>query len=147
MRVTTKLRYALRAAVELARAYGTGPVMVERIATRQGISRKYLENLLSSMKSAGLVASVRGSKGGYVLAMPPDKVTPYDVAVAVEGEIAVVDCVSRPRSCDKRSTCPTRDLWVELTLQIRRTLNSMTLQDMVGRYNEKLEKQALMYNI
>ena len=133
--------------IELVRSYGTGPVMVEKIASRQSISRKYLENLLTSLKNAGLVTSVRGSKGGYALAIAPDKVTAYDVAVAVEGEITLVDCLGNPSFCPRKDLCPTRDLWEELSAQIRKTLESVTLQDMAGRYSEKLEGLSIMYHI
>ena len=147
MHVTTRLRYALRAAVELAMAYKTGPVMVEKIAEKQNISRKYLENLLVGLKNSGLIASVRGSRGGYELIVPPDQVTAYDIAVAVEGEIAVTDCVIHPGVCPEVETCPTRDLWIELTMQIRRTLSSVTLKDLVQNYKEKIERLSLMYYI
>lgn len=147
MRGTTKLRYALRAMVELARTYGMGPVMVETIALKQSISRKYLENLLTNLRNAGLVSSVRRSKGGYVLAIAPDKVTAYDVAVAVEGEIAVMDCVAHPGSCPKQELCPTMELWTDLSMQIRRILDAVTLQELMERYSKKLETISAMYYI
>ncbi len=146
MKLSTKVRYGVRAMIELALHYGSGPVLVDTIANRQEISRKYLENLLVVLKNAGLVRSIRGSKGGYVLAKSPHLITVEDIAVAIDGPVRLLDCIDEPDRCPRSTTCTTHDLWKELTEQLRSTMRKKTLQDLVDEAKEKME-QVYMYYI
>ena len=93
MKLSTKGRYSVTALYELALHYGEGVVPLKTIAKTQGISENYLEQLMVPMRRAGLVESVRGAQGGYTLALPPEEVTIGRIITAVEGPIALVDCL------------------------------------------------------
>src|SRR2546423_15483289 len=90
MRVSAKVDYAVRAAIELATAEPGRPIKGDRIAQAQGVPLKFLENILSELRHAGLVRSQRGAEGGYWLARPPEEISVADVIRAVEGAIADV---------------------------------------------------------
>ena len=93
MKVSTKSRYGMAAMVDLAEHFGKGPVALRSVAERQQVSEHYLEQLMSSLRHAGFVRSVRGAQGGYVLAKDPKDITAGDVVRAMEGPIAPVDCL------------------------------------------------------
>ncbi len=99
VRVTAKVDYAVRAAMELGRPGSTGPVKGDHISHAQSIPVKFLENILSDLKRGGLVASQRGADGGYWLARPPEAITVADVIRAVEGPLAAVRGV-QPQDLD-----------------------------------------------
>ena len=85
MQISTRGRYGLRAMFELARGFGQDPLLMSTVAERQGLSRKYLHTLLTTLKTAGLVRSVRGAGGGFVLARPPAEIKLSEVITALEG--------------------------------------------------------------
>jgi Rrf2 family protein len=131
MRVSAKVDYAVRAAIELAVAAGEGPVKGERIATAQAIPPKFLENILLDLRHAGLVASQRGIEGGYWLARPPEEITVADVIRAVEGPIASVRGV-RPDELEYTGSAePLREVWLDLRTALRGVLEHVTLADLV----------------
>ena len=147
MKLSTKGRYGARMMLDLAIHYGEGPVLLKDVAERQEISEKYLGHLIPSLKAAGLINSSRGAHGGYILAKPPQEITLGEVIRAVEGNLALVECVSAPKVCHRVGFCVTRDIWKELGNKMMGVLESTTLQDMVNRQGEKLKSQALVYNI
>jgi len=132
MRITTRGRYGLRAMVDLARHLGEGPVMMRQITERQRIPRKYLHSLLHDLHREGLIRSLRGSRGGYILARDPAEITALQILVALEGKISLVDCENRePRSmCAMYATCPTRQLWADLAALIGRHLDGVSLAEL-----------------
>ncbi|MHC4597933.1 MAG: RrF2 family transcriptional regulator [Planctomycetota bacterium] len=132
MKVSTRSRYGLRALVELAREFGKGPVFMETIAKRQDLSRKYLHALLTRLKTEGLVESKRGAQGGYHLARPPEEIRLNDVFRALEGTLAILDCVEDEGACDRSETCRARDVWSGLTGTIEDYLAGMTLADLLA---------------
>lgn len=132
MRVSAKVDYALRALLELAAA-PPGPVKGERLATAQEIPPKFLENILTELRRAEIVASQRGVEGGYRLAKPAAEISVADVVRALEGPIASVRGV-RPE--EVRYVGPARSLqplWVELRAGMREVLEGTTLADLVER--------------
>ena len=132
MRVSAKVDYALRAAIELAVA-APEQVKGERIATAQAIPQKFLENILADLRNGGLVASQRGADGGYRLARPPGEITVADVIRVVEGPIASVRG-ERPDALDYvGSAVPLRDTWIELRAAMRGVLEQTTLADLAER--------------
>lgn len=147
MKLSTKGRYAVRAMLDLAQHYGEGLVLIKDIARRQGVSERYLEHLFLTLKAAGLVNSVRGARGGFQLAYPPSQVKLIDVVRTCEGQLAVVECVSNPKSCRRSTHCATRDIWVELQMAMDGVLESVTLQDLVERQQRKEQVTTAMYNI
>jgi Rrf2 family protein len=132
MRLSTLGRYALRAMVDLAMHQNDAPILRKEIAERQGISSNYLAQLFLKLRRAGLVRSVLGPGGGYVLARSASEISAGDVLRAVEEQMAPVDCVDREHEapCHRADGCPTRTLWARLEEQIAWTLDSTTLADL-----------------
>ena len=131
MRVSAKVDYAVRAAVELAGA-ANGPLKGDRIATAQDIPLNFLENILLDMRQAGLIRSQRGREGGYWLARPADEVAIADVIRAVEGPLATVRG-ERPESLSFEGTAePLQELWVAVRANLRAVLETVTLADIVS---------------
>jgi Rrf2 family protein len=131
VRVSAKVDYAVRAAVELAAA-GEGPVKGERIAEAQQIPLKFLENILLELKHAGLVQSQRGAEGGYWLARPPAEIALAEVIRAVEGPIANVRG-ERPEQVEYAGASePLRDVWIAVRANLRAVLERVTVADVAG---------------
>jgi len=139
LRVSTKGHYGLKAMFDLARHYGEGPVSLKSIAERQHLSVQYLEQLIAVLKKAGLVESVRGARGGYVLAAPPRMIKVGDVVRALEGPVAPVDCVREidPKECDQADFCITRTVWEKIRNSVVQVMDSITLEDLCREAREK----------
>lgn len=137
MRISTRGRYGTRAMLDLALHYGEGPILVKDIARRQGISGRYLEHLLISLKAAGLVRSVRGTRGGYSLAKPPSQIKLGDIITALEGSTAPSECVDAPEAYPRAGLCVMHDVWAEVKVAVNNVLESTTLQEMAERQTEK----------
>ena len=137
MKLSTRGRYGVRAMLELAMNSGKGPVPLRDLASRQEISAKYLEQLLIPLKSAGLVKSVRGARGGYLLAREPELISLYDVVRSLEGPMAPVECVEDPNYCDRMGGCTVHLVWGEMGKMLVDFLSNMSLADLVERQKEK----------
>lgn len=133
MKLSTKGRYAVMALADLAAQDSPGPVTLAEIAERQEISLSYLEQLFAKLRRGGLVKSVRGPGGGYLLARPPGETRVADIIVAVDEPIRTTRCTpGQPFGCRSNETrCLTHDLWEELGNQIYHYLSSVTLADVV----------------
>lgn len=138
MQLTTKARYAIRAMVELALNYGLGPVKLKSIADSQNISLKYLEQVMTPLRVAGYVKTIKGSRGGYVLARPPEQVNIFELLQCVEGPLSLVDCLDSPGLCDRVDFCAPREMWFSVKNAIARELSSISLAELA-------EKQAQLY--
>ena len=147
MKLSTKARYGVRAMLILALDYGKGAVPLRSVADRQSVSVKYLEHLMVALKSAGLVRSVRGTHGGYCLARPPGQVDLREVVRALEGSIALVDCVDDPGVCDRSDGCAARDVWKRMEQAVSDVLCSTTLEDLVRNQAECDRPGPAMYQI
>ena len=147
MRLSTKARYGVRAMLSLALDYGRGPIPLKEVAEQQEISEKYLEHLMASLRSAGLVRSVRGTHGGYLLAKSPSQIRLDEVVRVLEGSIAPVECVDDASLCGRVGLCVTRDVWGELKEAMESVLASTTLQDLVERQKEREQSEETMYYI
>jgi len=146
MKLSTKGRYGTRLMLDLALHSDNGPVLLKDIAEREEISEKYLGQLVTPLKAAGLVNSSRGAHGGYNLAKAPKDITLKDVVRAAEGNLALVECVVTPKVCSRVSACVSRDIWDELSEKMSEFLESITLAEMVARYRKK-QQQPLAYSI
>ena len=133
MKLSTRGRYGTRLMVDLAQHYADGPIPLAEIAKRQDLSAKYLEQLIILLKGAGLIRSVRGRRGGYVLARKPGKISVGEIVETLEGKLAVVDCVLDPELCYRADGCPTRDIWVNMTDVIKKELFSLSLGDILAK--------------
>lgn len=140
MRLSTRGRYGVRLMLELALQNGNGPVFLKQIAERQGISERYLGQLLAPLKRAGLVHATRGAKGGYALAKAPAEISLQEILRCLEGPLCLVDCVDAPHLCDRSAACVSRDLWRDIAAGMSRTLTDTSLATMVER--EKGKKDA-----
>jgi Rrf2 family cysteine metabolism transcriptional repressor len=136
MKLSTRSRYGLRAILELAIEYGNKPMQIKTIAEREDISNKYLEQLMSILKSSGLVRSIRGPKGGYLLAKAPADIKVSDVFVALEGPMITVDCVDHPEFCVRCTDCVTRQVWTDIQTAMMGVLEAQTMQDLVDKANK-----------
>lgn len=147
IKLSTRVRYGTRAMLDLACHYGENPVLLKDVARRQNISLKYLDRILFSLKSAGLVKSLRGAKGGYLLSMHPAQITLKQVVEAFDGPIRIVGCINDKSYCQRVNTCATHDIWGELSKAIEATLKSTTLEDLIIRSREKKKSADNMYYI
>lgn len=123
--------------LELAINAGKGPVPLRDLASRQEISAKYLEQLLIPLKGAGLVKSVRGARGGYLLATDPANISLYDIVRSLEGPLAPVECVQDAQYCDRVGGCTVHMVWGEMGQILVDFLSRISLADMVLRQREK----------
>ncbi len=133
MKLSTRTRYGIRAIIELAEHYGFGPLQIKVIAERQEISMKYLEQLMAILKSAGLVRSIRGSKGGYLLAKAPNQIKLSDCFNCLEGSLITTECIEDESYCSRTADCVARGVWAEVQEAVMNVLRSITLQDLVDR--------------
>ncbi len=147
MKLSTKGRYGTRAMVDLALHYGQGNVLLKDIAKREGISDKYLEHLLTSLKVSGLIKSIRGAHGGYTLAKPPAQIKLSQVIKVLEGSIAPVECVDDPKMCPRTELCVTRNVWREIKRAMDEILESVSLKDLVEQEKKKEQNKNIIYNI
>ncbi|NOZ64061.1 MAG: Rrf2 family transcriptional regulator [Caldiserica bacterium] len=148
MKISTRARYGMRAMVDLAAHYRQRTVLLKDIAKRQGISERYLENIMRAFVAGGLVHSVRGRSGGFALAKPPEEISLSDVVQAVEGSFPLVKCVDNPESCKRTAICASHDIWKKLREAMMSVLGSTTLQDMVEIQKRKVLKlKTQMYYI
>lgn len=131
MRITAKVDYAVRAAVELAAA-PPGPMKGDALARRQGIPAKFLENILADLRRAGLVASQRGAEGGYWLAVPPAEVSVADIIRAVEGPLADVHGTSPEAVEYPGAATSLQRVWVATRAALRSVLEEVSLADIVS---------------
>lgn len=131
MKVNTKVRYGLRAILQIAEQYGGDPVPISAIAENQEISGKYLEQVVGALRRANLIVSRKGVRGGYTLGRAPVDITLWDVINALDAHPAPVDCVPDPKSCDRASDCLTRSIWTLLDARLKEFWTGFTLADLV----------------
>ena len=126
--------YGVRLMVELARHHGSGPVSLSEMADHETLPRPYLEQLVVSLRQAGLVTSTRGARGGYELARPPAAIRMSEVVTALEGPIAPMVCASDDphlaEMCDRTDYCTVNRLWLRVREAVVEALDSMTLNDL-----------------
>ena len=146
MKISTRTRYGTRLLVRLALDHGKGPVLLKDIAAGEGISEKYLGQIIILLKAKGLVVSFRGAKGGYSLAGDPSVITMKDVVDILEGGIGLVDCQVGPLNCQRSSFCVTRDLWADVSKKLASALEEVTLKDLADEFKDK-NNNVVMYNI
>jgi Rrf2 family transcriptional regulator, cysteine metabolism repressor len=137
MKLSTRTRYGMRAMLELAENFGRGPLQTRVIAKHQDISIKYLEQLMSLLKSADLVRSVRGAKGGYMLSKPPEKIKLGEVFDVFEGPVVTVECVANENYCARAADCIARRVWDEVQRAVKNVLQSTTLQDAIDKARDR----------
>jgi len=146
MRISTRSRYGARLMISLAENYGKGNLLLKDIAKYEGISEKYLSQIVIPLRRAGLLAGSRGLHGGYTLTKPPSKVTAKEVIEILEGDIAVIECLKDPKLCERFNNCSSMELWNMLNQKITEFLSSITLDDLVKIKKDK-ELKFIDYSI
>ena len=132
MKVTARERVGLRAMVEFARRYGVGPVSLTKVARAQDMPRPYLARVVASLRRSGLLSSVRGAHGGYMLTRDPSAITVGDVFRALEGSLMALDCMRTDgSSCDREPICAARPVWLTVIERVNETLDNTSLADIV----------------
>jgi Rrf2 family protein len=127
--VSTRSRYGLRFLVDLAQHGAEWPLDLGTVAERQGIPETYLAKLVVPLKSAGIVRSARGAKGGYELARAPGEITIQEVVEVLEGRASLLECTDRPELCARSGDCPTLPVWTGLEKVVRGYLGAITVGD------------------
>lgn len=139
MKISTKGRYGLRAFVDLARYSEEIPVSINSISERQDISEKYLEQLMTLLKKAGLVKSIRGAGGGYILAKSAEEISAGDVLRALEGNLEPVACAAyqEGEGCTSQDTCVTKYVWKKISDSIADTVDQIRISELVEESKQK----------
>ncbi|RFU71620.1 Rrf2 family transcriptional regulator [Peribacillus saganii] len=139
MKISTKGRYGLTIMIELARKHGEGPTSLKLIAQNNDLSEHYLEQLIAPLRNAGLVKSIRGAYGGYVLSRDPDKITSGDIIRVLEGPISPVEGIEDEEPAK-------RELWMRIRDAVKDVLDNTTLEDLAN-YKDTGEHDSYMYYI
>jgi len=131
MKLSTRSRYGTRLMLELAEHFHDGPVHLTTVARDQGISVKYLEQIIIPLKKANYVKSARGPKGGHFLAKPPEAITIGEIVALLEDGASLAECSDNPMVCERSAVCATRNIWQEAAQAMFDKLNGITLADMI----------------
>ncbi len=129
MMISTKGRYGLRLILDIAKESNGKPIPIKEVARRQSISDKYLEQIISQFSKAGLVKSIRGAQGGYILTRPANEITAGEVLRAAEGSIAPVECCEI--GCEHSDGCITYGLYKRIKDAVDGVVDSTTIADML----------------
>lgn len=137
MKISTKGRYALRLMLGIALRGEGEPASLRDIARQEGISDKYLEQIVTPLNRAGLVKSVRGAGGGYLLTRPTEEYTVGEILRVLEGELVPVACADAPEGCSRSEFCVTQEVWAQVAAAVANVVDNITLADLARRYREK----------
>ncbi|PKH45910.1 AsnC family transcriptional regulator [Dehalococcoides mccartyi] len=136
MKLSARGRHSMEAMFDLAVHYGEGPILIRDVAQRRKISEQYLAQLFIPLRIAGLVRSVRGANGGFVLARDPKKIKLSDIVKATEGSTSPSECVDDPRVCWRGEGCITRNVWLRIKKATDEILDSINLDNLVQQWKE-----------
>lgn len=145
MKLSIRSDYGARAVIDLAKRYGDGPVQSAEIAGREAIPEAYLEQLLTSLRKAGLIRSSRGPRGGHELARSPSTITFGDVVGALDGPFLSLDCLGEPDGESATTSALTREVWQSAADSARQVLDSTTIDELVQR--QRSRERRPMYHI
>lgn len=123
--------------IDIALNCEKGPVSLKDLAQRQGVSVKYLEQIIPALKAAGFIRSIRGASGGYTLAKSAHDIRILDIIHALEGSLAPTDCVDMPMICPRSKECATHEVWGKVRGAINDILGAQTLAELAKRQEEK----------
>lgn len=143
MKISTRLRYGLRLLLDLALHAENEPIPLKDVAERQNISLHYLRQLTLPLEASGIIRSMRGNRGGYVLGRSPEKISLLEVAQALEGPLHLTECVNDASFCNQFPECRTRKVWAELSSAIQQILAQKNLRDLVEERSENIDLPGL----
>jgi Rrf2 family protein len=132
MKLSTRGRYGTRLMIELTRHYGYGPISMSQIAKNQNIPIKYLEQLVIPLKKAKLIRSVRGPRGGHMLARAPEKISIWELLELLESKFTFADCLHDPNICENTDACPVRPVWGKALNLMMKHFKETSLKDVLG---------------
>lgn len=136
MRLSTKSRYGTRAVLDIALHGRNGPVTLKEMSRRQEVSRKYLGQIINHLLTAGILESIRGPQGGYVLSRPPDSIRLGEIIRALDGSVAPSRCVDNPGVCERNAKCVTREVWTQVKESVESVIDETTIADLVARQKD-----------
>ena len=142
MKLSTKTRYGTRVLIELALKENQGAISVSKISSNQKISVKYLEQILRTLRQADIVKSVRGPKGGHLLAKDPDKIYLGQIVRLFEGQTDLVNCVSFPENCAMAGECLVREAWQDATSVLYKKLDTISIASLVQKSDKNYQGAA-----
>ena len=142
MKLSTKTRYGTRILIELALMADQGAISVGKISSNQKISVKYLEQILRTLRQEGIVKSVRGPKGGHLLAKDPEKIYLGQIVRLFEGQTDLVNCVSSPENCAMAAECLVRDAWQDATSILYKKLDNISIASVIKNSDKNDQKAA-----
>lgn len=142
MKLSTRSRYGVRLMLSLAVSDTKSPVLLKDIAASEGISEKYLSQIIIPLKGKGLVSALRGAHGGYLLNRAASDIKLREIIEPLEGDLSLVECVGSPHICDRSVACVTKDIWDKMSLLLEDFLDSITLEDLARMYRKKRESMT-----
>jgi Rrf2 family protein len=142
MKIPMKVDYGVRALVELALHHGEGHIQTSVIAYKQGIPEAYLDQLMTSLKKFGFVASRRGPQGGHVLAMDPKDIDLNMVMQSLDSSNSPLDCLINPHDCALSHSCAQQEVWKTVEFAIRDVLTNITVADLAERQSSLAGQSA-----
>ena len=134
MKISTRTRYGVRTMLEIARSSSEKGVFQKDIARKQEISVKYLDHIISALKTTNLICNAKGKKSGYMLGRDPSEITIFDIHRAFEPGICLVECLSGKYKCDMDESCVTQGFWGQLNNLIINYFKSVTLEDLMNNH-------------
>lgn len=148
MKLNTKTRYGIRAMIEIAMNKKDTGIYQKDISKNQDISFKYLDQIISTLKSSGLIANIGGRKSGYRLNNSARNIVVYDIYKAFNSDLQIIECVTEGNSCDRDNTCGAKDFWCGLNEHIIKYMKSVSLEELVLKQQEiNQNKQEIMFYI
>ena len=145
MKLTMKGDYGLRAMLDMAAYYGQGPIESADIASRQHVPEQYLDQILMALRKEGLIKSVRGPKGGHMLAKPPGQITMAQVMQALEGYVPPMECLPNPDFCKLSPGCALREVWQKIDEMTQQILISTTIEELAQRHRTGSTEETMYY--
>ena len=134
MKMNTKVRYGLRALIEMNTNESLSGILQKEISEIQEIPLKYLDSIIAGLKSAGLIINYSGKRSGYILTKPLSEISVYDIFRTFEPELIIVNCMCPGNICNRVSICPAKDYWSDLNTKIKTQMKSSTLDQIVKRH-------------
>ncbi|MBP7737156.1 MAG: Rrf2 family transcriptional regulator [Spirochaetes bacterium] len=137
MRLSTRSRYGVRLMLALGASEKKDPIFLKDIARAEEISEKYLSQIIIPLKAKGLVTTFRGAHGGYILSRPASEIRLREIIEPLEGDLCLVDCVTKAEVCNRSTDCATREVWAEMSSLLLDFLDTFTLEDLIRKYKDK----------
>jgi Rrf2 family protein len=134
MKMNTKIRYGLRAMIEISNNEPSSGILQKEISVAQEIPLYYLDSIITGLRNAGLIVNYAGKRSGYILSRQPDEISVYDIYRAFEPSLTLVNCACPGNECSRINICPAKDYWSELNSIIKNQMKSSTLEQIIKKH-------------